>query len=234
MGDRTLNYRVLTYNQGSTFEEIETVVEEKKYNVIVNDEVEFDLTCSPFNVKELVVGNMWMRNFLDSKEDILAISIVQDLIKVSLSKKIKRAKREYKIVDCDITLPLDRVTGLMEKLQKRANLFSKTGGVHSAGLSDGSEIIVYMEDIGRHNTVDKLMGYCILNDISVHDKIMVFSGRIPFEIINKLSMMGIPIFISKSAPTSLGIEMAEKYNITICGFTRGERYHVYSCRDRLV
>lgn len=234
MKDRTLNYDVLTYEDGDVFESVEEVVEEKRYEVIVNEKLSYNLTCSPFNVLELLVGNMWMRNLIDNKDDIKSIDIGEEVIKVWLNIEVKNIKREYKSVDSALTLPKEKVPKLMKKLQDRANLFSKTGGVHNAGLSDGEELIVFMEDIGRHNTVDKLMGYCILNEIDISDKIIVFSGRIPFEIINKLSMIGVPIFISKSAPTSLGVDMAKKYNITICGFTRGERYHIYSCPHRLV
>lgn len=234
MKDRTLNYDVLTYEDGNVFESVEEVVEEKRYEVIVNEKLYYNLTCSPFNVLELLVGNMWMRNLIDNKDDIKSIDIGEEVIKVWLNIEVKNIKREYKSVDSALTLPKEKVPKLMKKLQDRANLFSKTGGVHNAGLSDGEELIVFMEDIGRHNTVDKLMGYCILNEIDISDKIIVFSGRIPFEIINKLSMIGVPIFISKSAPTSLGVDMAKKYNITICGFTRGERYHIYSCPHRLV
>lgn len=234
MKDRTLNYDVLTYEDGNVFESVEEVVEEKRYEVIVNEKISYNLTCSPFNVLELLVGNMWMRNLIDNKDDIKSIDIGEEVIKVWLNIEVKNIKREYKSVDSALTLPKEKVPKLMKKLQDKANLFSKTGGVHNAGLSDGEELIVFMEDIGRHNTVDKLMGYCILNKIDISDKIIVFSGRIPFEIINKLSMIGVPIFISKSAPTSLGVDMAKKYNITICGFTRGERYHIYSGAQRLV
>lgn len=234
MKDKTLNYDVLTYEDGNVFESVEDVVEEKRYEVIVNEKFSYNLTCSPFNVQELLVGNMWIRNLIDNKDDIKSIDIGEEVIKVWLNIEVKNIKKEYKSVDSDLTLPKEKVPKLMKKLQDRANLFSKTGGVHNAGLSDGEELIVFMEDIGRHNTVDKLMGYCILNEIDISDKIIVFSGRIPFEIINKLSMIGVPIFISKSAPTSLGVDMAKKYNITICGFTRGERYHIYSCPHRLV
>ncbi|MEJ8751830.1 formate dehydrogenase accessory sulfurtransferase FdhD [Lagierella sp. ICN-221743] len=234
MKDRTLNYDVLTYEDGNVFESVEDVVEEKRYEVIVNEKIFYNLTCSPFNVLELLVGNMWMRNLIDNKEDIKSIDIGEEIIKVELNVEIKNKNRDYKFVNSQLTLSKTKVTELMKKLQDRANLFSRTGGVHNAGLCDGEELIAFMEDIGRHNTVDKLMGYCILNEIDISNKIIVFSGRIPFEIINKLSMMAIPIFISKSAPTSLGVDMARKYNITICGFTRGERYHIYSCPERLV
>lgn len=234
MKEKTLNYDVLTYEDGNVFESVEDVVEEKRYQIIVNEKIFYNLTCSPFNVLELLVGNMWMRNLIDSKDDIKSIDIGEEIIKVFLNIETKNKNRDYKFVKSPLTLPKEKVPKLMKKLQERANLFSRTGGVHNAGLCDGEEIILFMEDIGRHNTVDKLMGYCILNEIDISDKIIVFSGRIPFEIINKLSMMAVPIFISKSAPTSLGVDMARKYNITICGFTRGERYHIYSCPERLV
>ncbi len=234
MEDRTLEYEVITYNGGNCTREVENVVEEVNFQVAVNNERTIYLTGSPFNVKELVVGNLWMRNLLDSKEDIDTLTIDQNLVKVVLNIPLRETERDYRVVRSEKTIEKERVPILMQKLQDRANLFSKTGGVHNAALSDGKELLVFMEDIGRHNTVDKLMGYCILNDINLEDKIMVFSGRIPFEIINKISKMNIPIFISKSAPTSLGVDMARKYNITICGFTRGERYHIYSGDDRIL
>ncbi|WP_300409889.1 formate dehydrogenase accessory sulfurtransferase FdhD [Lagierella sp.] len=234
MEDRTLKYEVLTYNDGNCSRGIENVVEEVNTKVIVNGKKTFNLTSSPFNIEELVIGNMWMRNLLDKKEDIKTIKYTKGLIEVELNILLREEERKYRVVKSDLTLAKKQVPILMKELQDRANLFSRTGGVHNAAISDGQRLLVFMEDIGRHNTVDKLMGYCILNDISLEDKIMVFSGRIPFEIINKLSKMNVPIFISKSAPTSLGVEMARKYNITLCGFTRGERYHIYSDDGRIL
>lgn len=89
------------------------------------------------------------------------------------------------------------------------------------------------EDIGRHNAVDKIFGYCFLNNIELKDKIMVFSGRVSTEILIKVARMGIPILVSRSAPTDLAINMADELGVTVVGFTRGERMNVYTHPERI-
>jgi len=91
------------------------------------------------------------------------------------------------------------------RLQQRSRLFKRTGGVHNAALAQGEEILIFQEDIGRHNTLDKIHGQCFLEEIPRDDKMIIFSGRISSEILLKTARMRVPILISRSAPTDLAL-----------------------------
>ena len=118
-------------------------------------------------------------------------------------------------------------------LQEKAELFRITGGIHSAALCTPEGVVYFCEDIGRHNAVDKIIGLCLKNSVTIEDKILVTSGRISSEILVKTAKLGIPILISRAAPTTLSIELADKLGITLIGFVRGRRFNVYCHTDRV-
>ncbi len=122
---------------------------------------------------------------------------------------------------------------LMHNMQNDATIFQETGGVHNAALCDASGIVLSRMDIGRHNALDKIYGYCLRNQISMQDKIIVFSGRISSEILLKVSKIGCEIVLSKSAPTALALELADHLGITTVGFIRKEGMNVYTHQERI-
>jgi len=122
----------------------------------------------------------------------------------------------------------------MESLQQQAVLFKATGGVHSAALADTEKILFFCEDIGRHNAIDKIIGEAIKAGTATDDKIIVSSGRLSSEILLKAAKLQIQMLVSRAAPTSLSIELAESLNITLVGFVRGKRINIYSHGWRIV
>ncbi len=121
----------------------------------------------------------------------------------------------------------------MKEFQRRSDLYRTTGGVHSAALCDSEKILVFSEDVGRHNAVDKIFGRCLLEDIPTDDRMVVTSGRISSEILLKVARRRIPLIASKSAPTDLGVKLANDLGITLLGFVRGKRMNVYANRWRI-
>ncbi|MBS3898976.1 MAG: formate dehydrogenase accessory sulfurtransferase FdhD [Dethiobacter sp.] len=127
-----------------------------------------------------------------------------------------------------------QVINLSRILQEKAVLFEQTGGVHSAALCTPTEVIYFCEDIGRHNAVDKIVGLCLKNMVAIREKVLVTSGRISSEILVKTARLGIPLIISRAAPTTLSVELAEKLGITLIGFVRGSRFNIYSHSERVL
>jgi FdhD protein len=107
-------------------------------------------------------------------------------------------------------------------------VFKATGGVHSAALCEAKSILVFSEDIGRHNAIDKIFGECILKDIPTEGCLIITSGRVSSEILLKVARRNIPLLISKSAPTNLGVRLADDLGITLVGFARGRRMNIYT------
>ena len=128
------------------------------------------------------------------------------------------------------------LSGLPERVRRRQKLFDSTGGIHAAALctADG-EVLVVREDVGRHNAVDKVVGWAMLEGkLPLHNVVMLVSGRAGFEIAQKCIAAGVPVLAAVSAPSSLAVDAALEFNMTLVGFLRGERFNVYAGMERIV
>jgi len=121
------------------------------------------------------------------------------------------------------------------RLQPPNSLYARSRGVHAAGLLDpkNGELLVIVEDVGRHNAIDKLTGSCLKHEIETRDRALLTTGRISSEMMRKAAAMGCPIVASRTSPTSLSVEMARAWNITLVGYVRGGSMRVYSHPKRL-
>jgi FdhD protein len=122
---------------------------------------------------------------------------------------------------------------VINELDATSYTFQQTGGVHSAGLADNRQLLFRYEDIGRHNAVDKVIGQAFLQQIDLSDKCLLLSGRIAAEILMKTARNGIPLILSRSAPTMMAVETAEKLGLTVVGFARGQRFNLYCQSERI-
>jgi FdhD protein len=122
---------------------------------------------------------------------------------------------------------------LMHGLLRGSDLYREAGGVHSAALATADAILIFRDDIGRHNAVDKIHGECFLRDIPVADKILLTTGRISSEILVKAAKLGVAVLVSRSSPTDLALELAERTGITVVGQVRGGGLTIYSGAQRV-
>lgn len=127
------------------------------------------------------------------------------------------------------------IYSLPEQLRAAQRVFSTTGGLHAAALFDTQgQLLSVREDVGRHNALDKLVGWAVLSDqLPLNNHIVMVSGRSSFEILQKCLTAGVPIVCAVSAPSSLAVALAREFGITLVGFLRGERFNVYAGRERL-
>jgi FdhD protein len=121
-------------------------------------------------------------------------------------------------------------------LRKQQETFSQTGGLHAAAAFDSQgEIVVAHEDVGRHNAVDKVVGTLLVNErLPANDLGLIVSGRASFELMQKTLVAGIPLLAAVSAPSSLAVQLANEFNVSLVGFLRGETFNIYSARDRII
>ena len=101
-------------------------------------------------------------------------------------------------------------------------------------MSDGERLLVVAEDVGRHNTLDKIRGECLMRDIDTRDRVLLATGRISSEMLTKAAKMGVPLVVSRTSPTWLSVRLAEAWGIAVCGYTRGRQTNIYAHAERVV
>jgi FdhD protein len=234
------------------------VVKEFHLTIILNDRELVTLLCSPEKLDFLAIGFLFSEGLINSKRDIKEIDLdaEENLVRVATKKPLKFPKDilskrligssggkgaspfvgidPRSKIDTSIYVSPSEVLDLVDQFVHRSGLFESTGGVHSAALCDTKSILVFSEDIGRHNAIDKVFGECLLKDIPIHDRLLVTSGRVSSEILSKAAKRRIPLLISKSAPTNLGVQLANEVGITLIGFVREKRMNIYTHRWRVL
>lgn len=240
----------------------DTVVNEFPVTVKINGEEFVTMVCTPEFIEDMVIGYLASEGVIRKYEDIkkmwiqekegyvhVEINELNPFYRTLQNKRyitsccggsrqgfvfVNDALTAKKMSDKNIKITPDDCFRLMSDLQNSAVTFQKTGGVHNAALCDENGIIVSRMDIGRHNALDKIYGYCLKNGIQIKAKIIVFSGRISSEILLKVAKIGCEMVLSKSAPTELALDLAEKLGITTVGFIRNESMNIYTWPERLV
>ncbi len=232
------------------------VAEEFPMQVVLNGQPLVTMMCSPSNVDWLAVGFLASEGLISRREDIHEVVFDKERGAVRVATRnpvempVERLARPYLTSGCGkgttfgcapdhaaagsrLTVPAETVHTLVREFQRRSELYKATGGVHSAAFCRDGTISVFAEDIGRHNAVDKVLGFCLLNGIPTDAGLIVTSGRISSEVVHKVARRGTSIVVSKSAPTSLAVRLAEELNITLVGFARGRRMNVYTADWRI-
>ncbi len=243
------------------FAEVEdTVASEYPLTIMVNGEEFATMVCTPNHLEELVIGFMASEGLILFLKEVKSLQIdeEQGFAYVELTKKValnqeghskrfigsccgksrqfyfQSDMRTAKTIRTDTTLPVPACMNLMNEMQETSSNFHQTGGLHNAALCTADKIVVSYSDIGRHNALDKIYGYCLKNRISLRDKVIAFSGRISSEVLLKVSKIGVGIILSKSAPTTLALDLADDLGITTVGFIRGHRLNVYTHHNRII
>jgi FdhD protein len=245
---------IVRFDRGTQIPREDWVAKEFPLTIMLNGQELATLLCSPKDLKYLAAGFLFSEGFIETKEEITGMTLDQDrgVVSVEVREDKKLAQKSFlkrvittgcgraiafynpadidgvQEVDSDVRLLSLDVFNLTQEFQRRSEVYRATGGVHSAALCDTEHILIFEEDIGRHNAVDKIFGKCLLEDIPTSDRIVITSGRISSEILFKVAKRRIPVIISKSAPTDLGVIVAQDLRITLIGFTRGKRMNVYA------
>lgn len=133
------------------------------------------------------------------------------------------------------TLPVETIVGLPATMEGRQRLFTSTGGLHAAALFDaGGTLLALREDVGRHNAVDKVLGWAALNPRPAAGRaVLLVSGRTSFEIVQKCVVGRVPVLCAVSAPSSLAVDLARRFDLTLIGFLRGPQFNVYAGERRV-
>ncbi|GAA2354717.1 formate dehydrogenase accessory sulfurtransferase FdhD [Saccharopolyspora halophila] len=146
-----------------------------------------------------------------------------------------KLRTRHSPADDPLSIASDTVIALPDKLRAAQRVFDSTGGLHAAGLFDSDgELLVVREDVGRHNAVDKALGWALLQGrVPLSGCVLMVSGRASFELVQKAAMAGVPMLTAVSAPSSLAVDLAEEQGMTLVGFLRGSSMNVYTRAERV-
>lgn len=227
----------------------ETIVE-APVSLTINGDPWVTAMCTPTNLEAMAVGFLYNEGVIDRMEDVVDVRVCEhgDNVDVWLKRTAEKPRSWRRTSGCtggvtavdhlampDVEfdldaprLPPEAIGHLVDQLFSSQALYRETGGVHTSMLSDGEEVVVAAEDIGRHNTLDKIAGLCLLQNKWPKVRILITTGRISSEMLQKAARLQAPILISRTSPSSLSIEMADRYGITLVGYARRQRFNVYS------
>lgn len=229
------------------------VIEEALVSIYVNGGELATLMCTPFEQEALAIGFLRNEGFIETMDSIDHIKISANGCCADVWLKHSITQPERKIItsgcgggvtfqdpevrieplDDELRVDSNRLYEWFRELQDRGSLYARARGVHAAGLSDGGKVLVTAEDVGRHNTIDKLVGLCMQDGIQIRGQILIVTGRISSEMLLKAAGLGCPVIASRNSPTSLSVSLAEATGITLIGYVRRSSMRVYTHPQRL-
>jgi FdhD protein len=215
---------------------------------------------TPGNDEELAAGFLFTEGILSGREAIESISVGDNSVTVKLAGEASvdlssQQRHFYLTSSCGVcgkasldsiavrcapvaagpALAETVVVALPDRLREAQRVFDRTGGLHAAGLFDTAGTLLELrEDVGRHNAVDKLVGHALLaGELPLSERVLMVSGRLSFEIVQKAAVAGIPIVCAVSAPSSLAVDAGRRFGMTLVGFLRGRRFNIYTHPERI-
>jgi FdhD protein len=259
---RQVDMTRLDLESGTAKKTVDCVAEEVPLQITVNDVYSFVIWSSPSQYKELAVGYLLAEDIIHSVNEIDALSAnekdvtctVKLKATVNLDERMKNSRRSTRIiplikaqtsayqhdekistVNSPLKIKAQTILDGINQMNEKAKGFKETGGLHDSGIfkADGT-MVAFSEDIGRHNTVDKVIGMASLNRQDFSQCFMIITGRVPGDMIYKAAKVGLPIVASVAAVLNSGVASAQKANIALVGFVRGKRMNVYTCSERII
>jgi FdhD protein len=235
------------------------VIGEIRFSIFVDDRELVTLMCSAWQLKPLVIGFLYLEGLIEGVDDIEMLRICAEdrLADVRLARgfpelpprkiltsgctggvsfgKYLDQIEQFRVAEDDVRVAPGRMYELLRALYDHSNLYRQSGGVHTSILAerDGAAPRLVAEDIGRHNTLDKLQGMALLEGVTTRGGVVLASGRISSEMLFKAAIMGVPVVGSRTSPTNLALAVAERLNITVCGYIRQGSMNVYTHPERI-
>lgn len=225
---------------------------EARLTVYVNLQELVTIQCTPAKLNFLVLGFLYAEGIISGVGDVLSMRVCED----DNTADVRLSKSDYKLptqrtltsgcgggasfktegerVNSDFVVAPKEVLSLMKQLlQEQMELYQLSGGLHASALADKANLLVVAEDIGRHNTLDKIQGECLLRGLPTRDRLLLSTGRVSSEMLLKAARMEVPVVVSRHSPTGTAVSLAQDLGITLVGYARGNRLSVYSHSERL-
>ncbi len=239
----------INYKNGKATETKEKVVKDETITMTINGEISRSLSAIEDSLEEFAVGYLFNENMVNSMDAIKKIEVDGVMINAEIDDTLLKTNetvlcsdsaggwrskiKTVNPVESDFQVSASELISRIEELKDNAAIWQATGGTHVAGIVYKDQFIV-KEDVSRHVAVDKVIGYGLLHDFDLTHSYVIYSGRMPADMVIKMTRAGVPILASNAAPANSGYNIAKKGNITLVGFLRGQRCNVYNNQNRVI
>jgi len=232
-----------------------STIVETPVSLTLNGEVWTTFMCTPVHLEAMMVGFLFNEGVIHGIDEVADARICEhgDNVDVWLTHDAPKPDSWTRTSGCtggvtavasiekpipisvsdELNLSPGQINHLVEMLFESQELYRETGGVHTSALSDGNKVILSAEDIGRHNTLDKIAGLCLMQNIWPEKRVLITTGRISSEMLQKGVRMGAKVIASRTSPSSLSIELAKAWEITLIGYARRNRFNLYTAPERI-
>jgi FdhD protein len=235
-------------NRGRPEEVKAEVVREQPLTIHVNGVRFLTVLCSPFQLEALVLGYLWMERVISGLDEVtsLQVSEIDGRADVWLRQPVELPAERILTSGCGggVTFRIDprwfgpvrsslrvrpsQLSARLKDLYTAARHYQTSRGIHGAGLSDGEQLLIVAEDVGRHNAVDKVKGEALQREIATADRILLSTGRVSSEMLLKAVRMGVPVVASRTSPTDMAVALAEQLGVTVVGYVRPDSMNLYA------
>lgn len=246
--------------EGHGVERRQWLIKEQAVTLYLNGREIVTLLCAGHHLDELAAGFFFAEGFLETSADLEGLEVNEAEGKVNLIIRSDMSLTErlwqkrtvtsgcgkgslfYYSLDALLSRPVastmrlsvNQILDRVEDLNRLSETYRRTHGVHNTAVADGERIVLFRDDIGRHNAVDMIVGHFFLNNLSLEDKFLITTGRLTSEILIKAAKIRIPVLVSRNTATSLAVELARSLNITLIGYARAGKFTVYSVEERII
>ena len=206
---------------------------EEEWGIIVNGQGIAVLNCLPAHLEQLAAGHLFTLGRLRRADEIIKMDIDEVAKKIVVELNPSDSEDSPPVND-GITLAARDIHRLQGEFNERCQLFRRTGAVHSVALADRDGLIIFFDDVARHNALDKVIGEMVLRGLSASNKALIFSGRIALDMLRKVCAADVKLLIAPGAPTAAGVMMAREKGITLLGFVRADNINIYTHDHRVL
>ncbi len=244
---------MLRYDKGITSEIPDEYPAEFPVKLTVNGREIATLVASPHDLRFLVVGFLRTQGFVREIGDFLAMGVCEESGEANVRIRGELPERLTPVLTSgcgagvsfsfnagapksahpDITFPPEAIFAMMREMSHLSERYGRHGGIHSAAISDGTRILLHAEDLGRHNTIDRLAGQALFSGIDLNGCLLLTSGRVSSEMAAKAASFGVALIASRTSPTNMAVHICSEAGIGLAGYVRGESFRLAACPERV-
>jgi FdhD protein len=244
---------MLRYEDGAVSPMPDDYPDERPVTLTVNDRELVTLVASPHQLRFLVAGFMRTQGFVRTADDLLILDVCAESgeARVRVRGEVPEHLTPVLTSGCgtgisftlaagparpaspEVRFSADSVFAMMREMARLSERYGRHGGIHSAAATDGTRILFHAEDIGRHNTIDRLAGEALLADVDLAGCLLLTSGRVSSEMAAKAASLGVALIASRTSPTDMAVRICEDAGIGLLGYVRGAGFRIAACPERI-